>query len=106
MNAIERYFTESIVITRPTYSTNGFGERTATYNTHLTVLGYLRPMSGAERELSARLNYFADWRLYCNPADIKETDRVTARGQIFEIKFIAPRRAVHLEIDLQTIKTQ
>ena len=106
MSAIERYFTESIVVTRPTYTTNNFGERVAAYNTHLTILGYLRPMSGTERDLSARLNYFADWRMYCGPADIKETDRITARGQTFEIKFIAPRRAVHLEIDLRVIKTQ
>lgn len=102
---MDKYFTQSITIQRPTYSSNEMGERVPTYGSHLTVQGRMRPKSGKEVYMSDRPTAIGTHRLYCLPADIKETDRVVHDGKNYKILFVKDVMEFghHLEIDLEVI---
>ena len=85
---IDKYF-EPVVIERYTSTYNDFGEEVKTWTTHLTIQGRLRPLNGTERFSADKETLFATHRLYCFPADIKETDRVKYDNKYYNIKFVS-----------------
>jgi SPP1 family predicted phage head-tail adaptor len=104
---ISGYYTDDVVIQRKAQVSNGIGGFETTWNTHLTIKGKMRPLSGKEQLSADKMTVFATHKLYCALADITEMDRVLFDGDIYEIKS-TPKDVMnmhnHYEIDLEYVK--
>jgi SPP1 family predicted phage head-tail adaptor len=99
---IENYFDESVTIERVTRTDTNIGGWTESWDTHLTVDGKIRPLSGSERLSADKQTLYADYRLYCDNADITAADRAVSGGVTYDIVFVKNVMHFdrHMEIDL------
>ena len=84
---------------RARYGTNAIGEKVKGYDVVYyhppagtfylgdDFNGRLRPMSGREKQSADKKTQFATHRIYCPIMDIKPTDRIKYKGQMFEVLF-------------------
>ena len=99
----------SIIIERFTSTQNSFGEPVEVWVTHITIQGRISPKTSKERFESAKTTLFSDHTLYCDFADIKETDRVVVGTDIYRITGVITRKKPKtnigfMEIDLLAVK--
>lgn len=105
MVGMQKYFKSGIVVERYTETRDDFGGIVEAWVTHLEIEGRIRPLSGNERLASSKETLFANYRLYCNVADIKNTDRVVYDGKTYNIKFVADPMDFgrFLQVDLEKV---
>ena len=107
MDSIRSYYVSGIVIKRDTGTTrNGIGEKLESFTTHLTISGRIRPLTGKERIASEKLDVISTHRLYCDPADIKETDRVEFNSKTYNVTYVSDpmNMSEFLQIDLLLVE--
>ncbi len=80
---IEAYY-ETVEIERKTVIDGTWGPET-TWATHIVVQGRMRQLNGNERFTSGKDTTFSTHRLYCDPADILPTDRISYDGRKYDI---------------------
>lgn len=79
---------QRVTFVRETKVSDGMGGNTVTWPTIATVWAKVRPMSGAEREHSDRLNAQANYLIVIRYRDdITENDIAEWKGQRFNIRF-------------------
>jgi SPP1 family predicted phage head-tail adaptor len=88
MRGIEKFYKPGIVIERKTDIKKAGGAVKQEWAPHITISGQIRPLSGDERLSADKKTLFASHRLYTDPADITEADRVNDNGLIYDIKFV------------------
>lgn len=88
---------------RETKVDDGMGGSTVTWPSIATVWAHVRPMSGAEREHSDRLNAQANYLIVIRYRDdITESDVAEWKGTRFNIRFAKDRaRSTFLEIEAE-----
>lgn len=106
---IANYKDTQITIEKFTSTTNEWGEPIENWTPHIHIMGRISPKSSQERFESAKTTLFSDYRLYCDIADIKETDRVVEGSNIYNVIGIMPRKKPFsgdgfMEIDLELVK--
>ncbi|SNR95508.1 phage head-tail adaptor, putative, SPP1 family [Anaerovirgula multivorans] len=82
---IEKYF-EPIEVERFQTVLDEWGNPTKDYGPHITIQGRIRQLNTDERISADKETVFTTHRLYCFPADIKATDRMTYKGKTYEVK--------------------
>lgn len=94
---IERYF-EPITIERKTVTAGDWGPVEA-WADHITVPGRLRHLSGKEQHSAGKDTPISTHRLYCNPADILTSDRISYKGKKYDVH--AVNNVMHFDRLLQ-----
>jgi SPP1 family predicted phage head-tail adaptor len=94
---------QRVKVLRETKVDDGMGGNTVTWPEIAEVWAKVRPMSGAEREHSDRLNAEANYLIVIRyRSDITETDIAEWKGTRFNIRFAKDRpRTTFLEIEAQ-----
>lgn len=84
---------ERITVTRVTLTSDGMGGNTESWSTIATLWACVKPINGRERSMAQQTesprNYRFTVRRTAGSAAILEKDRITWRGKVMNIRFIA-----------------
>jgi head-tail adaptor len=74
-----------------------------TWTDHLNVIGVFDDSGGQEIVSGDGVQVQSRFRLFCYPADIKENDRLSVGGKLFDVKYVGNPMLANrfLQIDLE-----
>ena len=102
---ILNFYNLTCTLQRATLSTNSMGETVESYAPVAVFAGSIRPQTGKEVRADARKVQISTHRLYCDPMEIKPTDRIVCNGHTYGVIFAhdVMNMGRMMQVDLEVI---